>query len=72
MEAPSVELRGPCPRWIVDMLDAVSGGKRISRTEQVNRILAVWARQKAHEASLIRRVTQGNPLPAEVEWRPSE
>jgi len=55
-----VELRGMCPREVVDVLDAVSQAKRISRMELVNRILGEWRDQKVHESSLIHRVTRGN------------
>ena len=56
----SVELRGMCPREVVDVLDAVSQAKRISRMELVNRILGEWRDQKVHESSLIHRVTRSH------------
>lgn len=62
----SVELRGECPRLTVDVLDAVSGSRRITRTELVNQIPGEWARQQLHEASLIARVTRGNPEAADL------
>jgi hypothetical protein len=61
-----VELRGDCPRITVDILDAVSNARRISRTELVNQILGEWARQQLMESSLIQRVTRGNPEAAEL------
>lgn len=64
--ATSVELRGECPRQTVDVLDAISAARRISRTELVNQVLGEWARQQLHEASLIHRVTRGNPGVAEL------
>lgn len=61
MAGVTVELRGPCPKEIVDVIDAVSHAKRIDRTAMVNRILAEWAEQKLHEANCIHNVTRGNP-----------
>lgn len=57
-----VELRGPCPRETVDVIDAWSNAKRITRTEAVNIILRRWAVEKLRESSLIARVNKGNPL----------
>ena len=59
--ALTVELRGPCPKDIVDVIDAVAHAKRIDRTSMVNRILQEWAEQKTLEAECIQRVTRGNP-----------
>jgi hypothetical protein len=67
-----VELRGMVPRDVVDVLDAVSTAKRMSRIELVSRILASWAGQKHHEAMLVHRVTRGNPPTAEPVWKPTE
>ncbi len=58
MDEPTTELRGPCPRAVVDVLDAVSQARRITRTELVNLILMKWADDKLHEAELIQRVTR--------------
>lgn len=60
-----VELRGDCPRVTVDVLDALCRAQDKSRTELVNEILNGWAKQKLIEASLIARVTRGNPDVAE-------
>lgn len=68
----SVELRGPCPREIVDVLDAVSQAKRITRTELVNRVLASWVRERLHETTLVQRVTRGNPALADARWSDTE
>lgn len=62
MDEPSVELRGPCPREIVDVVDAWSQSKCMTRTQAVNQILRQWALQKLHEHSVFARVTKGNPL----------
>lgn len=59
--AITVELRGPCPKDTVDVIDAVAHAKRIDRTAMVNRILAEWAEQKAYESDCIQNVTRGNP-----------
>jgi hypothetical protein len=64
-DSPTVELRGDCPRLTVEVLDAVANARRICRTELVNSILSEWANQQLHEASLVRRVTRGNPAAAE-------
>jgi hypothetical protein len=56
---PPVELRGNCPRDIVDVLDAVSQSRRSTRMELVNQILREWVDGKLLEAELIRRVTGG-------------
>jgi hypothetical protein len=62
MEDSSVELRGPCPREIVDVVDAWSQAKCMTRTQAVNLILKDWALRKLHEHSVFARVTKGNPL----------
>lgn len=59
--AITLELRGPCPKDTVDVIDAVAHAKRIDRTAMVNRILAEWAEQKAYESDCIQNVTRGNP-----------
>lgn len=64
-DATTVELRGDCPRLTVEVLDAVANARRINRTELVNVILGEWARQQLMEASLVARVTRGNPEAAE-------
>ena len=57
----TVELRGPCPKETVDVIDAVAHAKRLDRTAMVNRILAEWAEQKLLESQSIQRVMRGNP-----------
>lgn len=56
-----VELRGECPEATVAVLDAISLARSISRTDLVNAVLGEWAKQTAHEAMLVARVTRGNP-----------
>lgn len=67
-----VELRGMLPRDVVDVLDAVSSAKRMTRIELVHRILADWAGRKHHEAMLVHRVTRGNPPGVDAGWKPTE
>lgn len=56
-----VELRGECPRYVVDVLDAVSCANDRTRTDLVNEILGEWADRKIHESTLINRVAGNNP-----------
>jgi hypothetical protein len=65
MNGPVTELRGNCPRLTVDVLDAVSGARGMSRIDLVNELLGEWAARQLHEASLIHKVTRGNPEVAE-------
>lgn len=63
MPTPSeVELRGLCPKEVVDFIDAYSNVKRISRIEAVNRILLAWARGEAHRHNLYAAALKNNPL----------
>lgn len=64
-----LELRGDCPRRIVDVLDAVSMARNISRTALVNEVLGAFAEKVVHEASLVARVAGLNPPQAEAERR---
>jgi len=52
----TTELRGECPHWVVNVLDAVSVSNNETRTALVNRLLADWATKKVHEASLIAKL----------------
>ncbi len=54
----TTELRGPCPKDTVDVIDAVSMARRMSRTELVNEILTEWAKARLHEAELITRLSR--------------
>lgn len=53
-----VELRGEIDRQIIDVLDAVSKAKRISRMEMVAIVLDQWAKDKVHESNLIQSLTR--------------
>lgn len=55
-EALTVELRGECPRHIVDMLDAVSMAENTTRTALVNKILQRWEEEERHKHSIVARV----------------
>ena len=57
----TTELRGECPRWIVDVLDAISAARCISRTELVNQLLAKEATQVLMEMNVVARVARGTP-----------
>lgn len=67
MEDNQVELRGPCPREVVDVIDAWSQAKCKTRTQAVNEILREWALMKLHEHMVFSRVTRGNPLVKELD-----
>ena len=68
----TVELRGPCPRETIDVLDAISQARRMTRTELVNDILSSWCVDRMNEATLIHRVTRGNPVDKEPSGRRAE
>ena len=59
-DADLVELRGMCPREVVDVLDAVSVARRMSRIELTVEVLRRWADERIHEADAIRSVTRCN------------
>lgn len=54
--AENVELRGECPRATVDMLDAISMARNLTRTALVNQILGQWAEQERHQHSVVARI----------------
>jgi hypothetical protein len=57
----TVELRGECPRQIVNVLDAVSMARDKTRTALVNEILGAWADKVLHESMLVHRIAGVNP-----------
>ena len=61
----AVELRGPCPRAIVDVLDAVSASRNLTRMQLVNEVLGEYARQRRHEWMVAARVLRLNPAGVE-------
>ena len=70
--AEKTELRWESDRFVVDMLDAVSGARSMSRTSLAERVLMDWALRQFREANAIQRVTRGNPLPPEAAGMLSE
>ena len=62
MDDNQVELRGNCPREIVDVVDGWSQAKGMTRSAAVNLILREWALRKLHQHSVFGRVVRGNPL----------
>lgn len=67
-----VELRGLCSRETIDILDAISTARRISRIELVNEVLGEWCVAKVHEANMVYRVARGNPALTEATGRRPE
>lgn len=51
------------PRRVIDVLDAVSGARRMARNELAQEILAKWAEEQIHTAMVIQRVVKLNPPP---------
>lgn len=54
-----VELRGMSPKGPINVVDAVAISRKVSRIEQVNEILAEWAKARVHESTLVLRCTRG-------------
>lgn len=59
--ADTTELRGECPRSIVNVLDAVSMARDMTRTALVNQILGAFAEKVLHESMLVQKITRDNP-----------
>ena len=57
MPDSSVELRGQAPRDLVDMLDAISTHRRITRWQLIEEILSQWREDKERETVIVARVT---------------
>lgn len=72
MDDTQVELRGNCPREIVDVVDGWSQAKGMTRSAAVNLILREWALRKLHEHSVFSRVVKGNPLLSDSSGRLAE
>lgn len=62
----TVELRGECPRTVVDVLDAVAIARDKTRIQIANEVLGAWAEKVLHEATLVHRVIQRNPVRPEI------
>ena len=56
MAADDVELRGMMPRKVIDVLDAVSGARRMARNELALEVLQAWANEQVHIARIVQRV----------------
>ena len=61
----TAELRGDCPRKIIDVLDAVSMARDQTRIALVNEILGAWAKKVLHESSLVHKIAGINPVSTE-------
>lgn len=72
MDDTQVELRGNCPREIVDVVDGWSQAKGMTRSAAVNLILRDWALKTLHEHSVFSRVVKGNPLLSDSSGRLAE
>jgi hypothetical protein len=59
---PTAELRGECPRKILNVLDAVSMARDKTRIGLVNEILGAWAEKVLHETMLVQRVSGVHPI----------
>lgn len=55
------ELRVDLPKVTLGVIDAEAIGNDESRAQLTNRILIEWAERRVHVASLISKVTRGNP-----------
>lgn len=56
LSADDVELRGDMPRRIIDVVDAVSVARRLSRNKLVQEILSAWVDEQLHVVQVIQRV----------------
>ena len=72
MDETQVELRGNCPREVVDVVDGWSQAKGMTRSAAVNLILREWALKKLHEHSVFGRVVKGNPLMSDANGKAAE
>lgn len=57
----TVELRGPTKKSTVDVIDAYSMARRMSRMDLVNQILTEWVETRLHETSVVLSISRGNP-----------
>lgn len=67
-----IELRGMAPRRIVDLLDAVSISRSLSRQDILVQVLSKWADEITREALLIVRVSGANGSPSDGERKLAE
>lgn len=59
------ELRQDVDCEVLNVLDAVSLARDITRAELVGEILGKYAQQRLREFTLLERITRGNPVRAE-------
>ena len=62
MAADKSELRQLAPNHLLQALDAIAMAKGMERHVYIEAVLSAEARRVAHEASVISRCLQGNPL----------
>jgi hypothetical protein len=65
MAADKGELRGMVPLPLLQALDAIALARGLDRTALVERLLTADVKQICHEATLVSRMTRGNPLATE-------
>lgn len=70
--AEQVELRQMMPRAVADVLDAVSLARGLTRTDLVNQILVEYTDKRVHEATLICRLSRGNPCASDTSGRKTD
>lgn len=65
------ELRLSIPKWLMGAIDAeqFARGSSCSRKQVVSDVLEVWARRRIHEATVLLRLTEGNPTSLDSEGR---
>jgi hypothetical protein len=56
-DSASVELRGQASRDLVDMLDAISQHRRITRWQLIEEILGAWREDMERQTVIVARVT---------------
>ena len=62
MASDKSELRQLAPNHLLQALDAIAMAKGMERHVYIEAVLSAEARRVAHEASVISRCLQGNPL----------
>ena len=62
MASDKSELRQLAPNHLLQALDAIAMAKGMERHAYIEAVLSAEARRVAHEASVISRCLQGNPL----------
>ena len=62
MAADKSELRQLAPNHLLQALDAIAMAKGMERHAYIESVLSAEAKRVAHEASVISRCLQGNPL----------